>query len=69
MLIIMYLNIEALSGAGADLSSSGPLVSDSTIRRIQRTLREFSSTSIPDTKEDHIQPFRYDNSKRWNSYI
>lgn len=43
----VYLNIEALSQAGTDLSSSGPLVSDSTIRRIQRTLREFSSTSIP----------------------
>ena len=51
----VYLNIEALSGAGTDLSSSGPLVSDSTIRRIQRTFREFSSTSIPGYEEDHIQ--------------
>ncbi len=42
----VYLNVDALSASGSTLSTSGPLVSDSTIRRIQRTLREFSSTSI-----------------------
>ncbi len=42
----VYLNVDALGASGSSLSTSGPLVSDSTIRRIQRTLREFSSTSI-----------------------
>lgn len=42
----VYLNINALSAAGNSLSDSGPLVSDSTIRRIQRTLRDFTTKSI-----------------------
>ncbi len=41
-----YVNLQALSAAGPSMDTSGPLVSDTTITRIQRTLRQFSSTSI-----------------------
>ena len=41
-----YINLQALSAAGPSMDTSGPLVSDTTITRIQRTLRQFSSTSI-----------------------
>ena len=41
-----YLSVQALSTAGASLATSGPLVSDSTITRIQRTLRSYTTTSI-----------------------
>ena len=60
----VYLNIEALSGAGADLSSSGPLVNGiQHIRRIQRTLNLVLKV-YQDTREDHIQClFRYNNSR------
>ncbi len=42
----LYENLETLSIAGSNISNSGPLVSDGTLGRIQRSLREFSSTSI-----------------------
>ena len=42
----LILNINALNTAGASLETSGPLVSDSTVTRILRTLRTYSSTSI-----------------------
>ena len=42
----LYENLETLSNAGSNISNSGPLVSDGTLGRIQRSLREFSSTSI-----------------------
>ncbi len=42
----LILNINELSTAGTSLNTSGPLVSDSTLTRILRSLRAFSSTSI-----------------------
>ena len=42
----LILNINALNTAGSSLETSGPLVSDSTVTRILRTLRTYSSTSI-----------------------
>ena len=41
-----YLSVQALSAAGASLDTSGPLVSDTTVTRIQRTLRSYTTTSI-----------------------
>ena len=41
-----YINVDALSATGNSLSTSGPLVSDATVSRIQRTLRTFSTQSI-----------------------
>ncbi len=41
-----YLSVQALSAAGASLETSGPLVSDQTLTRIQRTLRSYTTTSI-----------------------
>ncbi len=42
----LILNINALYTPGSSLETSGTLVSDSTITRILRTLRAYSSTSI-----------------------
>ena len=42
----LILNINALNTAGSSLETSGALVSDSTVTRILRTLRAYSSTSI-----------------------
>ena len=42
----LILNINALNTAGSSLDTSGALVSDSTVTRILRTLRAYSSTSI-----------------------
>ena len=42
----LYINVDALSATGNSLSTSGPLVSDATVSRIQRTLRNFSTQSI-----------------------
>ncbi len=42
----LYINATGLSTAGTSLETSGPLTSDSTVQRILRTLRAFSSTSI-----------------------
>ena len=42
----LILNINALNTPGSSLETSGALVSDSTVTRILRTLRAYSSTSI-----------------------
>ena len=42
----LILNINALNTPGSSLETSGTLVSDSTVTRILRTLRAYSSTSI-----------------------
>ena len=34
-----YVNLQALSAAGPSMDTSGPLVSDTTITRIQRTFK------------------------------